>query len=242
RGGGRRCTSPTGASRSWSSAAATRWSASSGWPNGCAISSTPIPTSRRRSNASPPGWRASTMTRSSRPSTGRRRELERRPLRGVEGDPGRPADRPQGWPRTPAVASLLDRGLDVDAGVTFLVGENGSGKSTIVEALAMAYGLNPEGGSRYARHRTRPTESDLADSIRLVRSPYAGQAYFVRAETTHGLYTYLEANADPRGFDTRLHSCSHGEGFLDLLARKFDGDGFDRVGEPEAPQALAATP
>jgi predicted ATPase len=52
------------------------------------------------------------------------------------------------------VASLLDHGLDL-AKVTLLVGENGSGKSTIVEAVAAAFGLSPEGGSVHARHSTR---------------------------------------------------------------------------------------
>ena len=171
----------------------------------------------------------------------RRGELERRPLRRVEEDPQRRADRSQWWARIPAVATLLDHGLDLDAGVTFLVGENGSGKSTIVEALAMAYGLNPEGGSRYAMHRTRPTESELADSLRLVRSPYAGHAYYLRAETTHGLYTYLETHPDIRGLDTELHQRSHGEGFLDLVRRKFGGYGFYLMDEPEAPLSFTST-
>ena len=51
------------------------------------------------------------------------------------------------WPATiPAVAQVLRDGLDLTPGVTFLVGENGSGKSTLVEAVAVAYGLSPEGG------------------------------------------------------------------------------------------------
>lgn len=47
--------------------------------------------------------------------------------------------------RVPAVAALRD-GLELDPRVTFLVGENGSGESTLVEALAVACKLNPEGG------------------------------------------------------------------------------------------------
>ena len=66
------------------------------------------------------------------------------------------------WPATiPAVAQLLKDGLELPAGVTLLVGENGSGKSTLVEAVAMAFGLSPEGGSPQARHSTRSTESPL---------------------------------------------------------------------------------
>jgi predicted ATPase len=159
-------------------------------------------------------------------------------VRRIEEDPGQPADRSSWWAAIPAVTALLDHGLDLAAGVTFLVGENGSGKSTIVEALAMAYGLNPEGGSRHARHRTRSTESELAESIRLVRTPNAGgHAYFLRAETTHGLYTYLEE----LGVDAQLHERSHGEGFLDLIARKFDSYGFYLMDEPEAALSFTST-
>ena len=56
----------------------------------------------------------------------------------------------------PAVEQLLTEGLTLDKGVTFLVGENGSGKSTIVEAVAMAFGMSPEGGSTQGHHSTGP--------------------------------------------------------------------------------------
>lgn len=84
---------------------------------------------------------------------------DRRPVRRVVA--GEHAERGR-WPATiPAVAQLLDDGLELSPGVTLLVGENGTGKSTIVEAVAMAFGLSPEGGTRHSRHSTRPTESDL---------------------------------------------------------------------------------
>ena len=107
---------------------------------------------------------------------------------------------------------LLDDGLDLAPGVTFLVGENGSGKSTLVEAVAAAYGLNPEGGSTGARHRTRSSESPLADVLRLVRSPGPLVAsYFLRAETMHGLFTYLEDNpsADLRREGSQVLCATH---------------------------------
>jgi predicted ATPase len=170
-------------------------------------------------------------------------ELERRPVRRVEVDPAAELDRRSWWARLPAVRALLDDGLDVPAGVTFLVGENGSGKSTIIEALAIAYGLNPEGGSIYARHRTRETEAPLGQALRLVRSPYRAHGYFLRAETMHGLYTYLEEarGLSGRSPDAHLHERSHGEGFLELLASKFDGYGFYLMDEPEAPLSFTST-
>src|SRR5215813_600146 len=122
-----------------------------------------------------------------------RKERSAGRVRRVERDPAAEWDANAWWARIPAVRTVLDTGLDLPAGVTFLVGENGSGKSTLVEALAQAYGLNPEGGSRDAMHQTRATESPLGAALRLVRTPgrRAG-AYFLRAETSHGLYTYLE--------------------------------------------------
>lgn len=165
-----------------------------------------------------------------------------RPIRRVELAPGAEVDRAAWWAQIPAIAAILDRGLNLPAGVTYLVGENGSGKSTLVEALAGAHGLNPEGGSRGAMHSTRETESPLGDLLHVIRSAGgAGNAYFLRAETTHGLYTYLESNANIGHPDTALHERSHGEGFLDLLRRKFSGPGFFLMDEPEAPLSFTST-
>jgi len=169
------------------------------------------------------------------------RGRELRPVRRVEADPGAEIDRDAWWARIPAIAALLERGLNIPAGVTFLVGENGSGKSTLVEALAAVHGLNPEGGSRGARHSTRVTESPLGSALRVIRTPgRAANAYFLRAETTHGLYTYLEQLPGPNP-DTDLHDRSHGEGFLELLDRKFHGYGFYLMDEPEAPLSFTST-
>src|SRR3954447_10775502 len=53
--------------------------------------------------------------------------------------------------------------------VTFLVGENGSGKSPLLEAVAVASGLNPEGGSRNFNFTTRDSVSPLHEAVRLVK-------------------------------------------------------------------------
>src|SRR5882757_7620676 len=100
------------------------------------------------------------------------------------------------WPHTvPAVRQILTDGLDLAPGVTFLVGENGAGKSTLVEAIAVAFGLSPEGGATGARLTKRATESSLADDLQLTRGVGAKRAgFFLRAETMHGFYTYLEQN------------------------------------------------
>ena len=86
------------------------------------------------------------------------------PVRRLREDPGNVLDRSR-WPAVlPPVLQVLDQGLDLGP-ATILVGGNGSGKSTLVEAVALAYGLSPEGASTGARHVTRRTESILADHL-----------------------------------------------------------------------------
>ncbi len=132
----------------------------------------------------------------------------------------------------------MREGLDL-APVTVLIGENGSGKSTLVEGIAGAYGLSPEGGSTWARHSTRPTESPLNESLRLSRGTGSSRwGFFLRAETMHGLYTYLE-NLDG-GSDPTFHEVSHGESFLAMLSTRFTGPGFYVLDEPESALSFSA--
>ena len=146
------------------------------------------------------------------------------------------------WPGTiPAVAQLLADGLDLSPGVTFLVGENGSGKSTLVEAIAIAYGLSPEGGTAYGRHSTRETESSLHKALILQRGIGSGRwGFFLRAETMHSWYTFLEEHPGA-GADPRFHEMSHGESFLALLDSRFDSKGFYCLDEPEAALSFSST-
>ncbi|RCK69415.1 AAA family ATPase [Desertihabitans brevis] len=159
------------------------------------------------------------------------------PVRRVEVDPEAVHD---DWPfDLPPVAQLVREGLDLGP-LTVLVGENGTGKSTLVEAVAMAYGLSPEGGSTGARHTTTPTESPLHGALRLSRGAGASRwGYFVRAETLHGLNSYLQHN--PGAEDAGYHERSHGEGFFDLLGtRRFHGPGFFVFDEPESGLSFSA--
>src|SRR5690606_28870592 len=104
-------------------------------------------------------------------------------LRWVEIDPSAPSDQ---YPYTlPVVTALRAVGRwDLDPAVTFLVGDNGTGKSTLVEAIAVATGFNPEGGSANFRFTTRATHSPLGEHLTVVkgiRKPKTG--FFLRAET-----------------------------------------------------------
>ncbi|WP_349361582.1 AAA family ATPase [Arthrobacter antibioticus] len=142
---------------------------------------------------------------------------------------------PDAWPATlPSVQQLLRDGLVLGRATVF-VGENGSGKSTLVEAIAMACGVNPEGGSTHARHHSRPTESDLHSFLKVTRNAGASKyGYFLRAETMHSFFTYLEENPSTGLPDTDFHSLSHGESFLELIVSRFRGGGLWILDEPES--------
>ena len=139
----------------------------------------------------------------------------RLPLRRVELSGYAEPVPPDRWPATiPAVAQLLRDGLDLGP-ATVLVGENGTGKSTLVEAVAMAYGLNAEGGSTGAMHHTVDTESGLHEALTCRRGLGAAKwGFFLRAETMHAFFTYLQEGA---GFGEPFHAMSHGESFVALL-------------------------
>ncbi|MFC7490645.1 MULTISPECIES: AAA family ATPase [unclassified Knoellia] len=161
--------------------------------------------------------------------------MEQLPVRRVQQSPYATVPDAGAWPVTiPAVEQVLRDGLDLGS-CTILVGDNGSGKSTLIEAIAMAFGLNAEGGSTAARHSTHATESALWEWLQLSRGPGASKwGYFVRAETMHGLMTWLDTNPGARP-EPVFHARSHGESFVSLLSTgRFDGDGFFVWDEPEA--------
>lgn len=161
-----------------------------------------------------------------------------------------PAAPTAGYPfELPVVAALRARGgLALPAGATFVVGENGSGKSTLIEAVAVALGLNPEGGSRSFRFASRASESALGGYLQLTRRPGRERsAFFLRAESYYNVATELERlDAEPGGgppltpgFGGPPHERSHGESFLDLLTHRFGPRGLYVLDEPEA--ALSPT-
>lgn len=157
------------------------------------------------------------------------------PLRRVEQSTLAPMVRGE-WPATLApVRQILDRGLDLGE-VTVFVGDNGAGKSTLVEAIAIAFGLNAEGGSTSSMSQSRASESSLADHLQLVRGAGASKSgYFLRAETMHGFFTYLESIGDGGEF----HERSHGESFIDLVIARSRVRGLWVFDEPES--ALSVT-
>ncbi|BDR78373.1 ATPase AAA [Clostridium tetani] len=120
--------------------------------------------------------------------------------------------------------------------VTYIVGENGTGKSTILEAIAIACGFNPEGGTTNINFSTNDTHSDLHKNLKLVRGikrPYDG--FFLRAESFYNVATNIdEVDALGSYGGVSLHSQSHGESFLSVIRNRFNGNGLYILDEPEA--------
>lgn len=139
----------------------------------------------------------------------------------------------------PAIKELHTLGFHPD--VTFLVGENGAGKSTLIEAVAMAMGFGPEGGTRNVRIATAETVSGLFKHLKVVKSfKTPKDYYFLRAESFYNVATYMDETGYLDGYGKRsLHARSHGEAFMATLTLKLKGNGLYILDEPEA--ALSPT-
>ena len=125
--------------------------------------------------------------------------------------------------------------LDLHPKVTFFVGENGSGKSTMLEAIAIANGLNPEGGSRNMLFATRESHSKLYQALKVRRfHALVPDAWFMRAESLFNVATEIENLGVQNSYGTKsLHEQSHGEAFMALVASRFS-QGLYFLDEPEA--------
>ncbi len=133
--------------------------------------------------------------------------------------------------------------LDFHPQVTFIVGENGMGKSTFLEAIAVAWGFNAEGGTMNFTFSTRESHSDLYQFLRLVKGiKKPSDGFFLRAESFYNLATNIE-ELDEGGGGARvidsyggrsLHEQSHGEAFFTTFMNRLSGDGLYILDEPEA--------
>lgn len=119
--------------------------------------------------------------------------------------------------------------------IIFFVGENGTGKSTLLEAIALAEGFNPEGGTKNYNFSTYNSHSELHNAIRMMKGfakPKFG--YFLRAESFYNVATKEEEYADMKHPSKRYHEKSHGESFLALIQNGFSPNGLYLLDEPEA--------
>jgi predicted ATPase len=146
------------------------------------------------------------------------------------------------YPFSLDIIRQLDR-IEFHPKVTFIIGENGTGKSTLLEAIATAWGFNPEGGTKNFSFSTRASHSNLYRYIRLAKSfkrPKDG--FFLRAESFYNVASNIDVLDEGPGGPpiinsyggVSLHQQSHGESFFSLMIHRFGGNGLYILDEPEA--------
>ncbi len=139
----------------------------------------------------------------------------------------------------PAVARI--DGVRLDAPVTLLAGDNGTGKSTLIEAIAAAVGFAPEGGEleRLGELPAVPRPALGGALVPVLSRSRPRTGYFLRAASFFNIAEFV----DGKGIfapdlslygDVPLHEQSHGQSFLALAANRFGGEGLYVLDEPEA--------
>ncbi|MBT0772515.1 AAA family ATPase [Kineosporia sp. J2-2] len=154
------------------------------------------------------------------------------------------------WPYTvPAVTDLAEHGLTFTRPITFLVGENGSGKSTVAEALAEAFGLDSYGGRAGMKYAGTREKSALGSVLKLATTVNGQRmmtgprrvrsGFFLRAETAMGMMSRFSGVPGYWAGDT--DEMSHGEGFLTVLDAMFSRPGFYVLDEPESALSFSSS-
>ena len=155
----------------------------------------------------------------------------------------RPVDERTEYPyNIPSILNINE--FEFSNSVTFIIGENGSGKSTFIEALAICAGFNPEGGSLFLNYRTYDSHSNLFNDFKLGRSAYRNKdGYFLRAESFYNVASEIDRISSIgqkiKNYGGALHERSHGESFLALAQNRLGGNGLYIFDEPES--ALSIT-
>ena len=146
--------------------------------------------------------------------------------------------------RLPIISNLKKIGeLELTKPVTIFVGENGVGKSTLIEGLAVAMGFNAEGGSVNFSFSTKESHSNLHEYITVSRGwRKQKDGFFLRAESFYNVASNIDdLDNGPGGLPIilsygglSLHEQSHGESFMALVENRFFGNGLYILDEPEA--------
>ena len=155
-------------------------------------------------------------------------------LKGIRLNEDMPLDKDEYPLSIPALRNFKE--MSFDTPVTFIVGENGMGKSTLIEAIAIAMGFNAEGGSRNFNFATHETHSRLYEYLITAKSGNRNKdGYFLRAESFYNVITEIDRLMIKDYYGGKsLHNMSHGEGFMKLLMERCYGRGFYIFDEPEA--------
>lgn len=132
--------------------------------------------------------------------------------------------------------------LELTKPVTFLIGENGVGKSTFIEAVAVGLGLNAEGGTQNFNFYTKETHSELYEYLKISKGIKRPKTkFFLRAETFYNVSSELDdietglMGTHYKDYGGKsLHVCSHGEAFMQLMQNRFTDHGLYILDEPEA--------
>jgi predicted ATPase len=130
--------------------------------------------------------------------------------------------------------------LDFERPITIIVGENGTGKSTLLEGLAVQCGFNLSGGNRNHAYASDQNAAPFSHAVRLSWLPKVTRGFFMRAESFYNFGRYLDEmqKEDPMTLQPyggkSLHEQSHGESFLALFTNKFRGQAIYILDEPEA--------
>jgi predicted ATPase len=157
-------------------------------------------------------------------------------------------DRVQSWDTypfcVPAVRNLAQ--LELRSRICFFAGENGTGKSTLLEAVAAHYGFGREGGTRNFRNESTASNHSvdaLMQALRLSFDKRTGAGFFLRAESFFSTVSHMDELDQEPGLGPpissfyggrSLHTRSHGETFFTVLDLKFRRNGLFLLDEPES--------
>src|SRR5260221_4738617 len=125
--------------------------------------------------------------------------------------------------------------LSFDRPITIIVGENGTGKSTLLEGIAVFAGFDDAGGGKGYRpvdhsDAQEVMGGELSEALRASWLPKITNGWFFRAETFFSIARYL----DSVGSDSDFLSHSHGEGFLRFFEERCQRQGLFIFDEPES--------
>jgi len=158
-------------------------------------------------------------------------------------DPSRVADRTAYPFCLPFLSDDFE--LSFEAAITIIVGENGTGKSTLLEGIAVLAGYDEAGGGKGHRpvdhsNALEKMGGELSSALRASWLPKITNGWFFRAESFFSVARYLdEVNTEkipyvPGGTPPDFLSHSHGEGFLRFFEERCQRQGIFIFDEPES--------